>query len=655
MSLSAVGLVAVSAVGFEMQPGKNQTQYAFAAVTRDSVVVTLKGTGQVSGENQIDVKPLVSGNVSQILVKSGQDVKLNEPLFIFANPDAQKVTRDAAQSVHDAQISLASAQLSLKKLQEPVDAVSLGQAQDAVNQATRDLQAVKDGPNAYDLASAQATLDAANLTAVMSSDGVTPKIVRNAYDNVVPVLKTTGQSLQAIIMDADSILGIDNTSLNSAFVKYLSVKDTSQLTEANNLYLTAKYSVNQIKTRIDALQTSNENTATIDSVLHDSQDSLNATDALLQKVHDALLATVTAYSFQQSDLDSLIQNVQSDRSTIASKLTSVLSQTQSLQTAKDSYTNAAANVQKAQLALDKLKAIDPAVLAAAEERLVATQTSLAKVQQGADSIDIAMSQNSVYARQSSLTQAYNKLSDAYETLKNDTFLAPFDGTIGNIQVHPTDPVSPSTILAKLITKKKIATITLNEVDAAKVKVGQKVMLSFDAVTGLSVAGEVSEVDSVGTVTQGVVNYAIKITFDTQDDRVKPGMSVSTSIITATQVDVLTVPNAAVHQTGGQATVQIFPVLPTGASSNGQLVTSSVAPIDQAVQIGLANDQITEVTSGLKEGDLVVVRTVTQTAAKKTTTTSATGIGGLGGLTGGASSGGAFRAGGGGVGGGRPGG
>ena len=97
----------------------------------------------------------------------------------------------------------------------------------------------------------------------------------------------------------------------------------------------------------------------------------------------------------------------------------------------------------------------------------------------------------------------------------------------------------------LITKQKIAEISLNEVDAAKVKVGQKVTLTFDAIDGLSITGEVSEIDALGTVSQGVVTYGVKIAFDTQDERVKSGMSVSAAIITDVKQNVLLVPNAAV--------------------------------------------------------------------------------------------------------------
>ena len=90
---------------------------------------------------------------------------------------------------------------------------------------------------------------------------------------------------------------------------------------------------------------------------------------------------------------------------------------------------------------------------------------------------------------------------------------------------------------------------MNEVDVAKIKVGQKTTLTFDAIDGLSIAGEVIDIDAVGTVTQGVVNYNVKIGFDTQDERIKPGMSVSATIIIEVKQDVLLIPNSAIKSAG----------------------------------------------------------------------------------------------------------
>ncbi len=163
---------------------------------------------------------------------------------------------------------------------------------------------------------------------------------------------------------------------------------------------------------------------------------------------------------------------------------------------------------------------------------------------GANPIDLQISKNSIEQKKVALADLKTKLADY-------VIYAPFAGIITAVDAKKGDSVSSGTTLTTLITHQKIAEISLNEVDAAKVKVGQKVTLTFDAIEGLSITGEVAEIDTLGTVSQGVVNYAVKIVFDTQDERVKSGMSVSATIITEVKQDVLLVPNAAVKSNNEQ--------------------------------------------------------------------------------------------------------
>ena len=203
-----------------------------------------------------------------------------------------------------------------------------------------------------------------------------------------------------------------------------------------------------------------------------------------------------------------------------------------------------------------------------------------------------------------VSQAENNLTTAKENLANCYIRAPFDGIVAKINVKLGDTVSGT--VATIITKQRMAEISLNEVDVAKVKVGQKATLTFDAVEGLTLSGKVAEIDTLGTVSQGVVNYTVKIIFDTQDERIKPGMSVSAAIITDMKQDVLLVPNAAVKSNGEQYVE----------------VLENNTPRYQAVGVGLSNDTMTEITSGLKEGDKVITKTITgNTSAANTTQTS----------------------------------
>ncbi len=209
-----------------------------------------------------------------------------------------------------------------------------------------------------------------------------------------------------------------------------------------------------------------------------------------------------------------------------------------------------------------------------------------------------------------LNKAKDTLLDAQEELAGCYVRAPFSGIVAKVDAKVGDSSSGS-VIATLITKQKIAEISLNEVDVAKIQVGQKATLTFDAVSDLTITGEVSQVDTIGTASQGVINYGVQIAFDTQDDRVKLGMSVSAAIITEAKQDVLLVPSAAVKSEGDLYYVEVV-------SSTEDLTQT---PIKQSVEIGLSNDTTTEIINGLKEGDKVVTQTITATTKTTTQTTS----------------------------------
>ena len=151
---------------------------------------------------------------------------------------------------------------------------------------------------------------------------------------------------------------------------------------------------------------------------------------------------------------------------------------------------------------------------------------------------------------------------------------------------------------------------MNEIDAARAQIGQKASLTFDAIPDLTLTGQVREIDAIGTASQGVVTYNAKIIFDTQDDRVRPGMSVSAEIVAETKTDVLTVPNAALKSQNGSFAEVVDNISPqVSLTANVSAAFLPNLPRRQEVEIGISNDEVTEIKSGLKEGDIVVVRTL----------------------------------------------
>jgi len=227
------------------------------------------------------------------------------------------------------------------------------------------------------------------------------------------------------------------------------------------------------------------------------------------------------------------------------------------------------------------------------------------------------------SQQLAIKNSQNSLQDAKDNLANYYIYAPFDGVVGAVSVQKGDTISSGTSAITFITQKEFTTISLSEVDITKIKLGDKAVVTFDAIDGLSVAGQVTEMDTIGTVSQGVVSYNVQIAFDTQDSRVKPGMSTSVNVITETKQNVLMVSNSAVKSKNGNYYVLVFNQkqdLNSPLASQGFI--SAAAPTQKTVQIGLADDTNTEITSGLSEGDQVVIRTISGSATAAATSSSA---------------------------------
>lgn len=229
-------------------------------------------------------------------------------------------------------------------------------------------------------------------------------------------------------------------------------------------------------------------------------------------------------------------------------------------------------------------------------------------------------------------QAENSLQDAQENLQDYYIRAPFDGIVTNLSVESGDSISRSDILASVITVDSHAVISLNEVDAAKVKEGDLATLTFDALPDISIAGKVTKIDTIGTVNQGVVSYGAEISFDSQNEMLKPGMSVSAEISVESKEDVLLVPSGAVKTQNGKNFVLILSEPSSGRGSGSEVqenVTANMVnaptPERRQVEVGITNNIYTEIRSGLSVGENVVTETVSGgTQAASVTTGSGAG-------------------------------
>jgi HlyD family secretion protein len=186
-----------------------------------------------------------------------------------------------------------------------------------------------------------------------------------------------------------------------------------------------------------------------------------------------------------------------------------------------------------------------------------------------------------------------RIAAAQATLNLSRIAAPFAGTVTSVDVKPGDQVNPGTVAFRLDDLSHLfVDVQVSEVDINRIKSGQDVSLTFDAILNKEYQGIVNEVATVGTVNQGVVDFKVTVELTDADELVKPGMTAAVNIVVNRLENVLLVPNRAVRLLDGKRVVYIL--------TNGK-------PTPVNITLGASSDTSSEVTAGdLKLGDPIVL-------------------------------------------------
>lgn len=296
----------------------------------------------------------------------------------------------------------------------------------------------------------------------------------------------------------------------------------------------------------------------------------------------------------------------------------------------------------------------------------------------------------------------NQLTAAAKTLENYKVYSPIDGTITSADAVVGDSVkSGDTLISIRDFNQMQFTISVDELDIAKVKVGQKADITIDALEDTSkkpLSGEVIYKALEGTSSNGVATYDVTIKVN-ETESLLAGMNANANIILSSAQNVLMIPLEAITKMGDRAFVR---VLSADGSSNNQTGSGAVpggnlnpnsksaGAADTAqgagsnksrqrgnsqwsgsgsngygnssrrqmpsanseyyqgttmkmIELGINNDSYVEIKSGLSEGDIVVLPPlVTNSTTSTTNNQSGFNLGGLGGGMAGGMPGGNFQ-------------
>jgi HlyD family secretion protein len=221
---------------------------------------------------------------------------------------------------------------------------------------------------------------------------------------------------------------------------------------------------------------------------------------------------------------------------------------------------------------------NPIDLSVAESDLAVAQAELEDAQEhyetllsGPDPDDVAAAEARVAAAQA--------------TVDLRQIVAPFPGTVTEVQSKPGDQVAPGSVAFRLDDLSHLLVdVQVSEVDINRLRLGQEVNLSFDAILNRDYHGVVHEVALVGSTIEGVVDFQVTVELVDADETVRPGMTAAVNIIVEQLEEVVLVPNRAVRLRDGNRVVYVL---------------RSEVPEPVTVTLGASS----EVYSQLLEGDL----------------------------------------------------
>ena len=191
--------------------------------------------------------------------------------------------------------------------------------------------------------------------------------------------------------------------------------------------------------------------------------------------------------------------------------------------------------------------------------------------------------------------AYLQAKNAYEMrrieLSGYQVTSPISGVVSAVNVtvgNMASPQSPLAVVSKIDTL--LVKTTVNEREASNISTGQQIRILTSNSDNQEIYGVIRSI--APTMDLQVRSFPVVIEIDNRDNKIQPGTFVRAEIDVEGREEAIVVPSQAVIIRGGQS--RVFIIKDERAESVN-------------IETGIVTSRFTEVTSGLKEGDMLITR------------------------------------------------
>lgn len=217
---------------------------------------------------------------------------------------------------------------------------------------------------------------------------------------------------------------------------------------------------------------------------------------------------------------------------------------------------------------------------------------------------ILVDQAKLKQAQAQVAQNQATLDQLLEQLSYTTITAPMDGVVLSRDVEIGDAVSSILVLGSTATLVMTLGDThqvyvkgkVDESDIAHVYLGQPARIKVESFRNRYFDGKVTKISPMGVEKDNVTTFEVRVSIDNPNGELKSQMTANAEILLGVHKNVLTVPeNAITYDNQKQASVEV----PDPHQKSGMRKVPVV--------VGLSNGSVTEIVSGLKDGDTVVLQ------------------------------------------------
>ncbi len=246
------------------------------------------------------------------------------------------------------------------------------------------------------------------------------------------------------------------------------------------------------------------------------------------------------------------------------------------------------NAEIARLQLEQLQNGSSPQVGAAYAQVDQAQAALDQLVAGPTDAQIAQADAQIAQAQVSLERAQRQLEQTQLT-------APFDGIVTAIYVERGAMTAPGMPVITLIdTDPFHLSVQVDEIDIGEIAEAMPARIRIDAIPDLELHGTLDRIALMPQNINGIVNYDVEVMIMDSDSRVRTGMTAEAAFVTGFAADVLIVPSQYIRldRAGQRAFVNLL--LPDNTLQETE------------VQLGMQGRDVSEITAGLREGDVIAV-------------------------------------------------